>query len=100
MKEVYNIAVYIVVLYRVSYCTYNIYTILQILMLFSNLLLAHQMLLGLGSIIVTFDTSDEGEAISANTCGKQLCLSTKICEEEVFIAAMQAIIEEVTFTMP
>ena len=67
-------------------------------MLFSNLLMAHLMLLG--TLLSLFDTNDDGEAISANSCGKQLSVSTKICEGDVFITAMKAIIEEVTFTMP
>ena len=54
----------------------------------------------IGKIGVTFEENDDAEAISANTCGKQLTLSANICEEEVFVAAMMAIIEEITFTMP
>lgn len=49
---------------------------------------------------MNFDESNDAEAISANTCGKQLTLSTNICEKEVFATAMTAVIEEATFTMP
>ena len=54
----------------------------------------------IGKIGVTFEENDDAEALSVNTCGKQLTLSASIFEEEVFVAAMLAVIEEITFTMP
>ena len=45
----------------------------------------------------TFDDHDGEEAISVNTCGRQLILSTCIVDEE---AALKALIMERTFTMP
>ena len=54
----------------------------------------------IGKIGVTFEENDDAEAISANTCGKQLTLSANICEEGVFVAAMMAVIKEIIFTMP
>lgn len=38
-----------------------------------------------GRIAVTFDESPDAEAISANTCGRQLILSTAIQNKEIFI---------------
>ena len=53
-----------------------------------------------GRIFVTFDDNEGAEAISVNTCGRQLILSTRIVEEDMFIAAIKALIMEQTFTMP
>ena len=53
-----------------------------------------------GMVVVMFEANDDAEAISANTCARQLSLSVKIHEEDVFVAAMMAVIEEITFTMP
>ena len=56
--------------------------------------------IAVGSIAVTFDDSPDAEAISANTCGRQLTLSTAIQNKEIFIAAMTAIVPDTSFTMP
>lgn len=52
-----------------------------------------------GRIFVTFD-DDETNVISANTCGRQLVLSTAISDQDVFMVAMKAVITDDTFTMP
>ena len=38
-----------------------------------------------GKVFVTFDSDERAEALSANTCGRQLTLATHIHEEEIFI---------------
>ena len=43
--------------------------------------------------------STGSEAISANTCGKQLTLSTCIESKKDFIAGIKAIIPDTSFTM-
>ena len=53
-----------------------------------------------GRVSVTFDDSMDSQAISANTCGRQLVLSSHIDNKEMFISAMAAIVPEVSFTMP
>lgn len=53
-----------------------------------------------GKVFVTFDGDEGAEALSANTCGKQLTLATFISEQEIFTSAMKAVIAEETFTMP
>ena len=50
-----------------------------------------------GRIFVTFD---DNEGAEVNTCGRQLILSTHIVEEDMFIAAVKALIMEKTFAMP
>lgn len=53
-----------------------------------------------GKVFVTFDDDEQAEALSANTCGKQLTLCTCISDQHMFTSAMKAIISEETFTMP
>ena len=53
-----------------------------------------------GRIFVTFDDDKVANVISANTCGRQLVLSTAISDEDVFMVAMKAVITDNTFTMP
>ena len=53
-----------------------------------------------GRMTVTFDGNAEAEAISANTCGRQLTLSTAILDKEIFASAMAAIVPNTSFTMP
>ena len=53
-----------------------------------------------GKIAVTFNGNVDAEAISANTCGRQLMLSTAIQDKEMFIAAMTAVVPDISFTMP
>ena len=52
------------------------------------------------SIVVMFNNSAEAEAISANTCGRQLTLSTLIRDKEVFVSAIAAVVPDTAFTMP
>jgi len=52
-----------------------------------------------GRIFVTFDDDDGTNVISANTCGRQLVLSTAISDQDVFMVAMKAVITDDTFTM-
>lgn len=56
--------------------------------------------IAVGRIAVTFDDSADAEAISANTCGRQLTLCTAIQNKEVFVAAMTAVTPDTSFTMP
>lgn len=56
--------------------------------------------IAVGRMAITFDDDADSEAISANTCGRQLILSSSIQDKEVFIAAMIAVIPKVSFTMP
>ena len=51
-----------------------------------------------GAIIVCFTDDEEAEAIVANTCGRQLTLSTLI--EDVFMSALLAIVPGRQYTMP
>lgn len=53
-----------------------------------------------GSIIVSFTDHEEVEAVVANTCGRQLTLSTLIEEEDVFVSALLAIVPGRQYTMP
>ena len=53
-----------------------------------------------GKIIISFAEGAEAEAIAANTCGRQLTLSSVIQDKQSFIAAMRAIIFDISFTMP
>jgi len=48
--------------------------------------------IAVGRMAITFDDDADSEAISANTCGRQLILSSSIQDKEVFIAAMIAVI--------
>ena len=53
-----------------------------------------------GTIAVIFDSeTDGGEAIAANTCGKQLTLSSKISDQGLFVSALRALAEERSYTM-
>ena len=56
--------------------------------------------IAVGRMAVTFDDDADSKAISANTCGRQRILCSSIQDKEVFIAAMTAVIPEVSFTMP
>ena len=51
-----------------------------------------------GNIAVTF--TQHPEAVAANTCGRQIVLSSLIQEEDLFIPAMLAIIPGRHYTMP
>ncbi len=50
-----------------------------------------------GSIMVSF--SRDVDAISANTCGRQLTLSTHILDQTLFNTALKMVISENSFTM-
>lgn len=50
--------------------------------------------------MVTFAEAHVAEAIAANTCGRQLTLSSVIQDGQVFIDSMRAIISDTSFTMP
>ena len=50
-------------------------------------------------VIVTFD-HDPTAPIVANTCGRELRLSTSIENKQAFFQSMDTIIAEVDFTMP
>lgn len=51
-----------------------------------------------GCIIASFTDHEEVEAVVANTCGRQLTLSTLI--EDVFVSALLAIVTGRQYTMP
>jgi len=53
-----------------------------------------------GRIFVIFDDNEGVEAIAVNTCCRHLVLSTHIVEEDMFIAAVKALIMDQTFIMP
>ena len=84
----------------------NIYIIFQscLMYIFLELMAFLQFITGapapVGRIFVTFDDNEGAEAISVNTCGRQLILSTHIVEKDMFIAVVKALIMEKTFTMP
>ena len=53
-----------------------------------------------GRIFVAFDDNEGTNVISANSCGRQLVLSTNISDQDVFTVGMKAVITDDTFTMP
>lgn len=52
------------------------------------------------SIAVTFDTGTDAAGVAANSCGRGLCLSTRIEEEYFFFREVDVLIGEKDFTMP
>ena len=48
----------------------------------------------IGQVFVTFEDDEGADAISANTCGRQISLSTHIEEQSLFIAAIKALIQD------
>ena len=52
-----------------------------------------------GNIAVSFTQHPDSEAVAANTCGRQIVLSSLI-QEDLFIPAMLAIIPGHRYTMP
>lgn len=52
------------------------------------------------SIVVSFDTTVGAAGISANTCGRELKLSTFITDETLFLDEISAVIGPQDFTMP
>jgi len=54
----------------------------------------------IGQVFVSFDDDESADAISANTCGRQLSLSTHIQDQALLASAIQALIRDQSFTMP
>lgn len=52
-----------------------------------------------GTIAVRFASDVDAEGVTANTCGRQITLSTGIEDKDVFIIALKAIIPDNSFTM-
>ena len=53
-----------------------------------------------GKIAVSFVSNAGSEAIAANTCGRQITLSTHIKDKDMFISGLLAIIPGRYYTMP
>ena len=53
-----------------------------------------------GKIMVSFVSGVGSEAIAANTCGRQITLSTHIKDKYIFIDGLLAIISGRYYTMP
>ena len=54
-------------------------------------------------IVVKFAADEGAEAISASTCSRRLTLNTRTAiegGEDIFLAAMRAVINDTSFTMP
>ena len=56
--------------------------------------------MAVGKIMISFDSSVGSEAIAANTCGRQITLSTHIKDKNAFIQGLLAIIPGRYYTMP
>ena len=53
----------------------------------------------IGTIAVKFVGAADADAVAANTCGRQITLSTRIEDKDIFIVALKAIIPDNSFTM-